>query len=125
MKILKALLTAGVLMALAIGCTTTRDRENMLWAAGFKMVPADTPEKKAHLNALPANKITPVRRDGAVYYTFPDPVNNVLYVGDERQYRLYRQIGLQRQMAEEQLNPAQFSDDAAWGLWGERGWALR
>ena len=109
MKTLKALLTVAVLMALAIGCTTTRDRENMLWAAGFKMVPADTPEKKAHLNSLPANKITPVRqitavrRDGTVYYTFPDPVNNVLYVGDERQYRLYRQIGLQRQMAEEQL----------------------
>jgi hypothetical protein len=128
MKTLKAFLTAGVLTALAIGCSTTQERENTLSAAGFKMIPADTAEKKGHLNSLPAGKITPVQREGTLYYTFPDPKNNVLYVGEEQQYRLYRQIGLQRQMTDEQLNAAELNDDGAWafwGSWGGRGLALR
>jgi hypothetical protein len=124
MKILRALLTTGVLMALAIGCSTTQERENMLSAAGFKMVPADTPGKKAHLNSLPADKITPVQREGTVYYTFPDPKNNVLYVGEEQQYQQYRQLGLQKQIADERLNAAQLNNDAAWGFWGSWGGAV-
>jgi hypothetical protein len=128
MKILKLLIATGVLMALAIGCSTTQERENLLSAAGFKMVPADTPAKKAHLNSLPADKITPVQREGTLYYTFPDPKNNVLYVGLEQQYQLYRRLGLQNQMAAEQLNAAQLNNDAAWSFWGPWGgpsWALR
>jgi hypothetical protein len=128
MKALKAFLTAAVLMAMAIGCSTTQKRENALAAAGFKMIPADTPEKKAHLNSLPTGKITPVQREGTLYYTFPDPENNVLYVGEERQYQLYRKIGLQKQMTDEQLSAAQLNNDAAWafwGSWGGRGWAMR
>ena len=120
MKILRALLTTGVLMALAIGCSTTQERENMLSAAGFKMVPADTPGKKAHLNSLPADKITPVQRQGTTYYTFPDPKNNVLYVGQEAQYQQYRKLRYQKQLADEQLETAQMNENAwgAWGVWG-------
>ena len=121
MKILKALLIAAMLMALVIGCSTTQERENTLSAAGFKMIPADTPEKKAQLNSLPADKITPVKREGTLYYTFPDPRNNVLYVGQEHQYELYRQIGLQEQMADEQLNAAELSNEGAWAFWGPWG----
>jgi hypothetical protein len=108
-------------MALAIGCSTTREKENTLAAAGFKMMPADTPEKKAHLNSLPAGKITPVQREGTLYYAFPDPKNNVLYVGQEQQYQLYRQIGLQKQIGDEQLSAAQLNNNAAWGFWGPWG----
>jgi hypothetical protein len=120
-KTVIALLAAGVLMALAIGCSTTREKENTLAAAGFKMMPADTPEKKAHLNSLPAGKITPVQREGTLYYAFPDPKNNVLYVGQEQQYQLYRQIGLQKQIGDEQLSAAQLNNNAAWGFWGPWG----
>jgi hypothetical protein len=128
MKILKAFLTTAVLMALAIGCSTTQQMENSLASAGFNMFPADTTGKKAQLNSLPANKITPVRREGTLYYTFPDPKNNVLYVGEERQYQLYRKIGLQKQMTDEQLNAAPLNNDGAWafwGPWGGRSLALR
>jgi hypothetical protein len=128
MKILRALLTSGVLVALAMGCSTTQERENTLAAAGFKMIPADTPEKKAHLNSLPADKLTPVQREGTLYYVFPDPRNNVLYVGQDQQYQQYRQLRLQKQMADEQLTAAQMNNDAAWefwGPWGGRGWAWR
>src|SRR5215475_9158314 len=126
MKMFKALLTTAALFALAIGCTTTKDRENMLSAAGFKMVPANTPERQAHLKSLPADKITPVQREGITYYTFPDPKNNVLYVGQEQQYQKYRQLRYQKQLADEQLETAQMNeyDWGAWGAWGP-GWAWR
>jgi hypothetical protein len=120
MKTFKVLLATAALVALAIGCTTTKERENMLSAAGFKMVPANTPERQAHLKSLPADKITPVQRNGTTYYTFPDPKNNVLYVGQEAQYQQYRKLRYQKQLADEQLETAQMNENAwgAWGAWG-------
>ena len=117
MKGFKALLTIGVLVALAIGCSSTSSRENMLTAAGFRMVPADTPERQAHLNSLPSGRITEVQRDGVLYYTYPDRKNNMLYVGQQAQYDEYRKLRLQKQMADEQLNAAAMND-SAWGAWG-------
>lgn len=127
MKTFKTLLTTGLLMAIAIGCATTKSREDMLSAAGFKMVPADTPQRQAHLKSLPADKITPVQREGITYYTFPDPKNNVLYVGQEQQYQRYRQLRYEKQLADEQMETAQMNeyDWGAWGAWGGRGWAWR
>lgn len=128
MKTFKTILAAGLFLALAVGCSTTASREDMLSAAGFKREPANTPERQAHLNSLPADKITPVVRDGVTYYTFPDPKQNVLYVGQEQQYQEYRRLRLQKQMADEQLAAAQMNEDAAWnawGPWGGPGWAWR
>src|SRR5215469_18769968 len=100
MKAFKTWLIAGVLLGLAIGCASTQSREDMLSAAGFRRVPANTPERQAHLSSLPADKITPVVRDGITYYTFPDPKQNVLYVGQEPQYQKYQNLRLQQQMAQ-------------------------
>ena len=121
MKIFRTLLTAGAVLALAIGCSTTQDRESMLSAAGFKAVPADTPQREAHLKSLPDDRITQVQRNGTVYYTFPDQKNNILYVGQAEQYQRYQNLRLQKQMADEQLSAAQMYNDAPWGVWG--GWA--
>jgi hypothetical protein len=122
MKNIRALLTIGALAALVIGCTSTSSRENMLTAAGFKMVPADNPQRQAHLNSLPSGKITSVDRDGVLYYTFPDKKNNMLYVGQQAQYDRYQNLRLQHQMAEEQANAAAMNDQA-WGVWGPWGTA--
>src|SRR5580765_3783901 len=121
MKTLKTLLTISVLVALASGCTTTSQKENMLSAAGFQTVPADTAEKEQHLKSLPADKLTTAQRDGKLYYTFPDPKKNVLYVGQEQQYQKYRQLRLEKQMADEELNAAEMNNDAAWNNWGAWG----
>ena len=127
MKILKALLTTGLLMALAVACSTTNSRENMLSAAGFKMLPADTPERESHLKSLPADKLTTVQREGALYYVFPDPKKNALYVGQEPQYQQYRKLRFEKQMADEQLSAATMNEDASWNVWGGwgRGWVWR
>jgi hypothetical protein len=127
MKTFKTLLITGVLMGLAVGCASTKSKEDMLSAAGFNRVPANTPQRQAHLNSLPADKITPVVRDGITYYTFPDPKQGVLYVGQEPQYQQYQRLRQQQQMEDEQLEAAQLNDQAwgAWGPWGGPGWAWR
>ncbi len=118
MKTLKALICTAILLALAIGCSTTKGTEDMLSAAGFKTIPANTPEREAHLKSLPANQITSVQREGTLYYVFPDQKNSVAYVGQQQQYQTYQRLRLQKQMADEQLNTAEMYNSAPWGVWG-------
>ena len=127
MKKYTVLLTIGFLIALVVGCQTTSERENMLSAAGFKAVPADTQERQAHLHSLPHDKITPVQHNGTVYYTFPDTKNNILYIGQQAEFQRYQNLRMQKQMADEQLSAAQMYNDAPWGVWGAwgPGWAWR
>lgn len=130
MKTFKTLLAASLFLALAVGCTSTRDKESMLSAAGFRKIPADTPQRQAHLNSLPPDKITPVQSGGTLYYTFPDPKRNVLYVGQEAQYQEYQELRYQDQVAmQEKLNVARMNQDDAWfelwGPWNEPAFAAR
>ena len=111
------------LLAVAIGCSTTKQTENLLSAAGFKITPATTPQQQAHLHTLPPDKVTMVARGGKTYFVFPDPKAQVLYVGQQAQYDAYQKLRLQKQMAEEQVQAANenASDWAAWGDWGGVG----
>ena len=106
------------LLALGVGCTTTKSRENLLSAAGFKIVPAATPEQKAHLQTLPADKVTMVQREGKTYFVFPDLKQQVLYVGQQAQYDEYQKLRIQNQLAQDQMNAAELNSEPAWGVWG-------
>jgi len=113
---------AVVLVAMLIGCASTKQTENLLSAAGFKMVPADTPQREAHLKALPPNKITMTHRDGQTYFVYPDSAQNVLYIGQQAEYNQYQNLRLQSQLAQERLNAAAYN--ANWSVWGPWGTAL-
>lgn len=124
MNTFKTSLAAGLFLALVAGCSTT-DKEYVLSTAGFRMAPADTPERQAQFNSLPADKITTVQRDGVTYYTLPDPKKDVLYVGRKQEYQQYQRLCQQNQVAQEQL-AAQTKQNAewnAWGPWSGPGWA--
>ena len=51
---------AAALLALVAGCATTATTSttDMLTAAGFKLVTADTPKKHELLNSLPTGQLT-------------------------------------------------------------------
>lgn len=122
MKIKSLLVTAVsalVLMAF-VGCASTKQTESLLAAAGFKIMPATTPEQQAHLKALPAGKVTTVVREGKTYFVYPDVKQQVLYVGQQPQYDQYQKLRLQNQMAEDQVEAAQMNSEAAFAPWG--GW---
>ena len=119
---------AFALLVLAVGCanTQTQNKENLLIAAGFKVIVPRTAAQQQKLQTLPADKVTLVQKDGKTYYVFPDAANNQAYVGDSAQYQAYKQLRLANKLANENLEAAEMNQEAsmdlgAWGGWGARG----
>ena len=117
------------LLALAAGCASTQNKEDMLVAAGFKVITPSTPEQTAKLKTLAAYKVSQVQKNGKTYYVFPDAAHNQAYVGNPSQYQAYQQLRLERQEAKENLEAAVMNKDAVemnqesemnWGGWN--GW---
>jgi hypothetical protein len=115
-------LSAIALLALAVGCASTQSKENMLVAAGFKVITPKTAEQTAKMKALPSSKVTQVKKDGKLYYVFPDVAHNQVYVGGPQQYQAYQQLKLDKQIADENMDAAEIDRDTSmnWGAWG--GW---
>ena len=123
-----SLIGAFALLVLAVGCanTQTQNKENLLIAAGFKVIVPRTAAQQQKLQALPADKVTLVQKDGKTYYVFPDAANNQAYGGDSAQYQAYKQLRLANKLANENLEAAEMNQEAsmdlgAWGGWGARG----
>src|ERR1700745_1208365 len=120
------LISAFALLTLTVGCTAmqTQNKENLLIAAGFKVIVPSTAAQKQKLQALPAGKVTLVQKDRKTYYVFPAPANNQAYVGGPTQYKAYKQLRLANKLANENLEAAEMNQDASmdWGGWGGPGW---
>lgn len=114
-----------LIIVAASGCATiqaaeTHSTEKLLSAAGFHTEPADTSEKLAELQTLPARKVLPQTRDGKTTYVYPDPaVCHCLYVGGETEYQDYQRLRAQKD-ADERARAAATSD--FWGPWGWWQW---
>jgi hypothetical protein len=119
-----SLIGASALLAVTVGCTgmQTQNKENLLIAAGFKVIVPHTAAQQQKLQALPAEHVTLIQKDGKTYYVFPDAANNQAYVGGPKQYQAYRQLRLENKLANENLEAAEMNQDASmnWGTWG--GW---
>jgi hypothetical protein len=115
------ILYAAALVAVASGCSTTSNSEHMLSAAGFKALPANTPQREDHLRSLPADQLTVANLNGYNYFVFPDPAEGVLFVGQQPQYQRYQRMRLENQMAVADVNTASVDDGwtrwTAWGRW--------
>ena len=117
------------LVALA-GCAAMRRQEaqdhgNLLTAAGFRIKPADTPQRMARLDAMPPLKMVARPKDDKMLYTYADPYAcNCVYVGGEQEYAEYRRLAVQKQIADEQLAASMAAEDAAmdWQMWGPFWW---
>jgi hypothetical protein len=108
----------SLIIVAAGGCATiqaagTRSTEQVLSAAGFHVEAADTPARTAALQTMPARRVLPLTRDGQVSYVYRDPsVCHCFYVGGEPEYREYRKLRLQKEIADDEMDP--------WGTWN--GW---
>lgn len=95
--------------------------ESTLAAAGFRMKPADTPEKLAKLQTLPKRTIFTQVKEGEVVYLYADPdFCKCLYVGRAPAYERYQQLAITQQLAQERVEAAEMDENAAmnWGMWG-------
>jgi hypothetical protein len=88
-------------LCLAAGCvnqsqspatsTASVNKTDALIASGFKMVPANTPERQTALRQLPPQKVVRQVRNDKVVFVYADPVNcNCLYAGNITAYSAYR-----------------------------------
>jgi len=107
MKTVSPLVVATATCLILVACETTAQRidnkENNLAAAGFTVVPANTPDREAELKQLPPNKFVPRTTGDQVEYIYADPVDcNCLYIGDQKAYGAYRQEMLTKHIVDEQ-----------------------
>ena len=125
MKRIGTTLAALGLCVTAAACQSPQSavasKEDMMVAAGFKFVPANTPARQTSFQQLPPHKFARQIKDGRVFYVYPDPTVCVcLYVGDQAAYGTYRKNVFQQNIADEQMMTAQTMEmnDWDWGPWG-------
>jgi hypothetical protein len=129
-------ITIGTMMILMyVSCAAIRSSEagkvdSLLAASGFKMLPADTPEKEAMLNSLPPLKLQYRVKNGNPLYFYADPDNcRCVYTGDQAAYDRYAKLAQEASIAEEERQAALMNEEAAmdmnswdwlggpWGWW--------
>jgi len=120
---IRARIAAAAVLVATAACTTqaVQNKEDMLAAAGFTLVPANTPQRQASLATLPPDKFVRQVRGNNVLYTYADPtVCGCLYVGNQAAYGHYRENVFLRNLANEQQMTAEMHQ-MDWGAWGP-GW---
>jgi hypothetical protein len=104
------------------GCATSGNQEpDLLAAAGFKPVIADTPQKQALLKTLPTGQLSLITWKGKSFYVQPDIPNNRAFVGTPKEYQTYQQLRLAKQLSNDNLMAAQMNQEAMYrwgGAWG-------
>lgn len=119
--------TLGLLLLAGCARQIAADQENLLAAAGFRVVPADTPARVASLQSLPAREVVRTTRDGHPVWLYADAeFCRCLYVGGEQAYQSYARLRVQERIASlqaqtAQLNAMSWNGWGPWGPWGRRG----
>jgi hypothetical protein len=112
----------AVCVALSACANQVQNKEDMLSAAGFTLVPANTPQRQAALAALPPHKFVHQVRNNAVIFTYADPtICDCLYVGNQAAYDRYRANVFDKKLADEQAFTAQVNQ-MNWEAWGPGWW---
>jgi hypothetical protein len=114
-----------MLFAVCVGVSAcanqVQNKEDMLAAAGFTIVPANTPQRQASLKSMPPHKFVHQMRNNAVVFVYADPtICDCMYVGNQVAYDRYRQNVFVKNIANEQEMTAQMYQ-MDWGPWGP-GW---
>jgi hypothetical protein len=96
------LVCAAALAALLPACSSTGTTVGtaatgpqlvvQLSQSGFTPYSAKTAAQKAHIQSLPADKLTKVNRHGTNMWVYPDAANNQVYVGNRAQYKAFRAL---------------------------------
>lgn len=118
--LLVALLFTG---CAAIQKAERKNNEQLLAAAGFRVIPANTPERQQSLEALKPYTIHRTIRGDKVYYVYPDIKNSFAYIGDQAAYSRYQNLVVQQQMTDQNVMAAQMTAmPGMWGGWGYWGY---
>ena len=126
-KLIAAPVFILLLLALFNGCASwdASSQESLLSAAGFKTRTPSTPQQQTMFARMAPYTVERRERHGKVLYAYADKNQHLLYIGGEAEYQRYKQLGLQKSIADNQLQAAQINEDATlfnqtyWGpYWG-------
>jgi hypothetical protein len=121
LQIRSTLAIIAACLAISACAAQVQNKEDMLAAAGFTLVPANTPQRQTSLAALPPHKFVRQLRNNMVIFTYADPtICDCLYVGNQAAYDRYRSEVFAKNLANEQQMTAQIYE-MNWGPWGP-GW---
>src|SRR5262245_11099626 len=96
------LIAIAAAFVVAACATMARDTESNLQKAGFEKIPADTPQKMAHLKTLPDRKLVSRTHQGQQYYVYADPSYcKCMWVGKAKQYQAYQSLLKEQRAAED------------------------
>ena len=105
----------------AVSGRTMSRTEQMLAAAGFQAVPANTAERQADMAALPARRLIAQAEGDAFTYVYADPSGcDCLYLGNAADYQAYQRLALDRQIAWQNPYPSRYGS-LNWDLWDPYG----
>ena len=125
---MKTILPLALAAALLAGCAAIERAdhnatEQMLTAGGFKVLPANTPDRQAKMAELKPYTIARQIKGNNVYYIYPDDQNNFVLVGDQNAYSKYQSLVVQEQIANQNVMAAQMETmPGMWGGWGYYGY---
>ena len=121
LRIGSALVLFAACVAVSACTNPTQQKEDMLAAAGFTLVPANTPQRQAALATMPPHKFVHQERNNVLLFTYADPtICDCMYVGNQAAYDRYRHEVFEQKIANEQEMTAQMNQ-MDWGPWGP-GW---
>jgi hypothetical protein len=108
-------LTLALTGCAVIRANETRETEQLLTVAGFQAEPAATAGELARLRTLEARSVVKEMQNGEARYVYADPDGcGCSYDGGERQYRNYRRLRVESDIAAERAGAAEW---AAWDNW--------
>ena len=126
-SISRFLVLSATLLILS-ACSNLPEKRTLLTSAGFRTIPATTPDQIARLHAIKSSKVVPMNGKKGTVYVFADKSRNILFVGSPAQYQQYRALKLKQQKIDEKLLDAQVNmDNADYNAWGEGsdwGWGV-
>lgn len=116
----KFLFLLPIVAALLVAGCASQSKVTLLSAAGFRTVVPSTPAQIAQLKTMPQRKVIPVVKKGKTAFLYADAANNVLMIGNQKQYQQFQQYNLQYKIKQDEEATAALNADSSmeWGAWG-------
>ena len=83
--------------------TQVQNKESVLSAAGFRTRTPSTQEQWAMFNRMTPYKLERNTFKGKALYTYADKQKGVVYIGGDKAYQRYKQLGIQQSIAQKEL----------------------
>jgi hypothetical protein len=117
---MKTPLSLLILSAILLTGCASQSKVTLLSAAGFRTVVPNTPSQISQLKSMPQRKVIPVVKKGKTVFLYADAANNLLLIGNQKQYQQFQQYNLQYKIQQDKEAAAALNADAnaEWGAWG-------